>query len=98
MGFGACIRDEFGLIVGAKTFWSQPLLDVKIGEAIGLKLAFERVREIGFIDVVFEMDSKSVVELQSLGLLILIVNKLSRPIVKTLMWNLSGVSIWLLIT
>jgi hypothetical protein len=35
VGIGMCLRDEFGMYMGAKTMWFQPLMDVRIGEAVG---------------------------------------------------------------
>ncbi|PNX72378.1 hypothetical protein L195_g028268 [Trifolium pratense] len=35
------LRDEFGMYMGAKTMWFQPLMDVRIGEAVGSRSAIE---------------------------------------------------------
>jgi hypothetical protein len=36
VGIGMCIRDAHGSFVAARTKWIEPILDVEIGEAIGL--------------------------------------------------------------
>ena len=62
VGIGVCIRDDEGLYVLAKTEWMSSLLDVDLGEALGLLSAMYWVRDLqpGIVD--FELDSKIVVD------------------------------------
>jgi len=46
VGIGMCIRDEKGRFVLAKTEWLAPLLDVDLGEALGLLSALGWVRDL----------------------------------------------------
>ncbi|XP_039685651.1 uncharacterized protein [Medicago truncatula] len=62
VGIGVCIRDEEGCFVLAKTEWMTPLLDVELGEALGLLSAMHWVRDLQLGIVDFELDSKSVVD------------------------------------
>jgi hypothetical protein len=62
VGIGMCLRDEFGMYMGAKTMWFQPLMDVRIGEVVGLLSVIERVQELEFKQVVFSLDAKSIVD------------------------------------
>ncbi|XP_024628604.1 uncharacterized protein [Medicago truncatula] len=62
VGIGICLRDEFGMFIGAKTIWLQPIMSVDIGEASGLLAAMEWVRELEFKKVIFCLDSKGVVD------------------------------------
>ncbi|MCH95758.1 cytochrome P450, partial [Trifolium medium] len=57
-----CIRDDQGRYVTAKTEWLEPILDVEIGEAMGLLSALKWVDELQLRDVDFEMDCKRVVD------------------------------------
>jgi hypothetical protein len=41
-----CIRDEKGRFVLAKTEWLAPLLDVDLGEALGLLSVLRWVRDL----------------------------------------------------
>lgn len=56
MDVGIC--DEFGVFIGAKTHWISPILDVSLGEAMSLLLAIKWVRELGFTNIIFELDAK----------------------------------------
>lgn len=62
VGIGVCIRDDEGRYVLAKTEWMSPLLDVYLGEALGLLSAMGWVRglQLGIVD--FEFDFKIVVD------------------------------------
>jgi hypothetical protein len=53
-----CIRS----FVAAKTEWIEPILDVEIGEAIGLLQALKWVEEMQLFDIDFEMVCKKVVD------------------------------------
>jgi hypothetical protein len=57
-----CIRDEKGSFVLAKTKWLAPLLDVDLGEALGLLSALRWVRDLQLGIMDFEIDSKIVVD------------------------------------
>lgn len=48
VGIGICLRDEHDMFMGAKTMWLQPLVDVKVGEALVLLEALEWRRELCF--------------------------------------------------
>jgi hypothetical protein len=45
VGIEICIRDDQGHFVLAKTAWYSPILDVDIGEALGLLTAMKWMRE-----------------------------------------------------
>jgi ribonuclease HI len=62
VGIGVCIRDDEGRFVLAKTEWMTPLLDVNLGEALGLLSAMYWVRDLQLGIVDFELDSKTVVD------------------------------------
>jgi len=62
VGIGVCIRDDEGRYVLAKTEWMTPLLDVDLGEALGLLSAMYWVRDLQLGIVDFELDSKTVVD------------------------------------
>ncbi|PNY12478.1 ribonuclease H, partial [Trifolium pratense] len=62
VGIGMCLRDEFGMFVGAKIIWLHQIMSVVIGEASGLLAATEWVKELEFEKVIFCMDSKVVVD------------------------------------
>jgi hypothetical protein len=62
IGMCYCLRDEFGMYMGAKSMWFQPLMDVRIGEAVGLLSAIEWMQELEFKQVVFSLDAKSIVD------------------------------------
>jgi ribonuclease HI len=62
VGIGMCIRDDHGRYVAAKTEWLSPILDVEIGEAMGLLSALKWVDELQLRDIDFEMDCKRVVD------------------------------------
>ncbi|MCH99278.1 cytochrome P450, partial [Trifolium medium] len=61
VGIGMCIRDDQGRFVLAKTEWISPILDVDIGEALGLLSALNWVHDLRLKDVDFELDSQNVV-------------------------------------
>jgi hypothetical protein len=54
--------DDHGRLVKAKTSWSSPLLDVSEGEAIGLLYAIRWAKVQYLNNVIFELDSKRVVD------------------------------------
>jgi ribonuclease HI len=62
VGIGVCIRDDQGQFVLAKTEWHSPILDVDTGEALGLLSAMKWMRDLHLNNVVFELDSKRVVD------------------------------------
>jgi len=62
VGIAVCIRDDEGRFVLAKTEWMTPLLDVDLGEALGLLSAMYWVRDLQLGIVDFELDSKTVVD------------------------------------
>jgi hypothetical protein len=62
VGLGMCIRDDHGRFVAARTQWLEPILDVEIGEAIGLLQALKWVNELQLYDIDFEMDCKRIVD------------------------------------
>jgi len=62
VGIGVCIRDDEGRYVLAKTEWTSPLLEVDLGEALGLLSAMYWVRDLQLGIVDFELDSKTVVD------------------------------------
>ncbi|GAU39132.1 hypothetical protein TSUD_23110 [Trifolium subterraneum] len=62
VGIGVCIRDDQGQFVLAKTKWYSPILDVDTGEALGLLSALKWVKDLHLNNVVFELDSKRVVD------------------------------------
>jgi len=57
-----CIRDDEGRYVLPKTEWMTLLLDVDLGEALGLLSAMHWVRDLQLGIVDFELDSKTVVD------------------------------------
>jgi len=61
VSIGVCIQDDEGHYVLAKTEWMSPLLDVDLGETLGLLSAMYWVRDLqlGIVDV--ELDSKTMV-------------------------------------
>ena len=62
VGFGLCIRDEFGEFIKAKTLWSNPICSSDIGEALGLSHAIQWVHELQLPNVYFELDAKKFVD------------------------------------
>jgi len=62
VGFRACIRDAKGNFVIARTAWATPLLDVDMGEAMGLLAAMQWVKELNMVHMDFETDSKIVAD------------------------------------
>jgi len=61
VGFGMCIHDEDGRFMLAKTEWMISLLDVDLGEALGLFATLGWVHDLQLSIVDFELDSKTVV-------------------------------------
>ncbi|MCH93742.1 replication protein A 70 kDa dna-binding subunit, partial [Trifolium medium] len=59
---GTCIWDDEGRFVLAKTEWFSPVVDIDIGEAMGLLLALKWVQDPQLSNVDFELDSKRVVD------------------------------------
>jgi hypothetical protein len=62
VSFGACIRDASGNFVIARTEWMKPILDVDLGEALGLLSAMLWARELNLVNMDFETDSKVVAD------------------------------------
>jgi ribonuclease HI len=62
VGIGICIRDDNGRFVSARTEWIEPILDVEVGEAMGLLSALRWVDELQLRNMDFEMDCKRVVD------------------------------------
>jgi hypothetical protein len=64
VGIGTNIREDEGCFVLAKTNWFLLIVDVDIGEAMGLFLALKWVQDLQLpnIDIDFELDSKRVVD------------------------------------
>ncbi|XP_045791633.1 uncharacterized protein LOC123886351 [Trifolium pratense] len=62
VGLGMCLRDDHGRFVAARTEWIEPIVDVEIGEAIGLLHALKWVEEMQLYDTDFEMDCKKIVD------------------------------------
>ncbi|GAU43413.1 hypothetical protein TSUD_398900, partial [Trifolium subterraneum] len=62
VGIDTCIRDDQGRYMAAKIEWLEPILDVEIGEAMGLFSAVKWMDELWLSDVDFEMDCKRVVD------------------------------------
>ena len=62
VNIGVSIRDDEGRFVLAKTEWMTPLIDVDLGEALGLLSAMYWVRDLQLGIVDFELDSKTVVD------------------------------------
>ncbi|XP_058756628.1 uncharacterized protein LOC131629844 [Vicia villosa] len=62
VGLGACIRDDTGKFIVARTEWFTPCTDVVIGEALGLLKALNWVHNLGYDNMDFELDAKRVVD------------------------------------
>ncbi|GAU34524.1 hypothetical protein TSUD_393980 [Trifolium subterraneum] len=62
VGIGICIRDDQGRFVIARTEWLTPIMEVEVGEAIGLLHALKWVEELQISDMDFEVDCKRVVD------------------------------------
>jgi len=62
VGIEICIRNDHGRLVKAITSWSAPVLDVSEGEALSLLYAIRWAKEQNFNKVIFELDSKRVVD------------------------------------
>lgn len=61
-GFRFCIRDERGVFIIAKPSWLPYLYSLSDGEATGMMLALQWVMQLGLSNVIFELDSKIVVD------------------------------------
>lgn len=66
VGFGLCFRDSTGAFVIAKSAAISTALSVQEGEALALLEALELAVSLGFQKVLFEPDSKSIVDALSL--------------------------------
>ncbi|GAU49592.1 hypothetical protein TSUD_407630 [Trifolium subterraneum] len=62
VGIGICIRDDQGRFVIARTEWLTPIMEVEVGEAMGLLHALKWVEELQISDMDFEVDCKRVVD------------------------------------
>ncbi|MCI12313.1 cytochrome P450, partial [Trifolium medium] len=51
-----------GHFVKARNEWIEPILDVEIGETMGLLSALKRIDELQFYDTYVEIDCKRVVD------------------------------------
>jgi hypothetical protein len=60
VGISMCIRDQ-GQFVPTKAGWILPILEVDIGEALGLLSALNWVNELRLEDVDFKLDSRNIV-------------------------------------
>jgi hypothetical protein len=56
-----CIRDDQGQFIPTKTGWILPILEVDIGEALGLLSALNWVNKLRLEDVDFKLDSRTIV-------------------------------------
>ncbi|CAJ2641086.1 unnamed protein product [Trifolium pratense] len=61
VGIGVCVRDDQGSFVLAKTEWFSPIMNVDIGEALGLLHAMKWIQDLQLEHVDFELDSQIVV-------------------------------------
>lgn len=61
-GFGVCLRNDRGDFMLAKTAWIPFLPSVKEGKDTGLLKALQWISLLGLSKVVFELDSKTVVD------------------------------------
>ncbi|PNY04704.1 cytochrome p450 [Trifolium pratense] len=57
-----CSRDKFGIFMGVRTLWLQPVLTVAIEDALGLLAMIDWPKELAFENVIFSLDSKGVVD------------------------------------
>jgi len=62
VGIGVRIRDDEGRYVLAKTEWMSLILDLDLGEVLGLLSAMYWIRDLHLSTVDFELDSKTVVD------------------------------------
>ncbi|CAK8573968.1 unnamed protein product [Lathyrus sativus] len=62
VGFGIIIRDDNGHFVKAQTIQITPFLQVQEEKAKALKHAINWITELGFVNVVFELDDEIVVD------------------------------------
>ncbi|XP_024640655.1 uncharacterized protein [Medicago truncatula] len=61
-GISCCVRNDAGLFVSALTSWMRPKLSPHEGEALGLWHAMSWALSSGFHNVIFETDSKMLVD------------------------------------
>lgn len=61
-GLGMCLRDDTGAVRMARTCWHPIKLEVKEGEALGLFEAIQWTISLNLSNVIFEVDSKVVVD------------------------------------
>lgn len=59
---GLCLRDDFGAYIMAKSVRWPHLLSVREGEAEGLLVALYWMQELGYANIIFELDCKVVVD------------------------------------
>lgn len=62
VGLDMCIRDDEGRFALAKIEWLTPLLNVDLGDTLGLLSALHWVCDLQFRTVDFEFDSKTMVD------------------------------------
>jgi hypothetical protein len=62
VGIRICIRDANGAFLLARTDCLSPIIDVDIGEALGLLQGMEWVRDLQLVNMDFEVDSKTVAD------------------------------------
>lgn len=55
-------RDHNGSFIAARTDWEPFILPTLEGEALGLLKVIQWVRDSGYVNVIFELDSKLVVD------------------------------------
>ncbi|XP_024630414.1 uncharacterized protein [Medicago truncatula] len=61
-GIGCCVRNNAGIFVSALTSWTRPELSPHEGETLGLWQAMSWAFSSGFQNVIFETDSKMLVD------------------------------------
>lgn len=57
-----CLQDEDGNFIKSFTIWFNPILIVREGEAMGLLYALCWDKDLGIQNVIFDLDSKTVVD------------------------------------
>lgn len=62
VGIGICIRDDEGRCVLARSEWISPLVDVDLGEVLGMLSALQWVHDLQLVNMDFETDSKTIVD------------------------------------
>ncbi|CAJ2646835.1 unnamed protein product [Trifolium pratense] len=60
--YGCCLRDSNGDFIQALSGWCNPELSVCEGEALGMWQAMSWVQNLGLSKVIFESDSKTLVD------------------------------------